>query len=89
MPSAQDGRHIMNFEDLKLAPAIVKAGAAGASEVAGAAGAPLAPVCEDGEVKNVSRELELFDPAGLEKADSGDEPGAEQADEETEGPVGK
>ena len=35
------------------------------------------------------RELELFDPAGLEKADSGDEPGAEQADEETEGPVGK
>ena len=25
MPSAQDGRHTMNFEDLKLAPAIVKA----------------------------------------------------------------
>ena len=48
MPSAQDGRHIMNFEDLKLAPAIVKAVREQGYETPTAIQAQAIPVVLDG-----------------------------------------
>ena len=48
MPSAQDGRHTMNFEDLKLAPAIVKAVREQGYETPTAIQAQAIPVVLDG-----------------------------------------
>ena len=48
MPSALDGRHIMNFEDLKLAPAIVKAVREQGYETPTAIQAQAIPVVLDG-----------------------------------------